>query len=175
MSSKKSILSSITGSLTSTAPILLSCCKSGACIGVCASPVAALFGVSSASLLNSPLISVLEPVLIAVSAVSFTISYYSIYVIPKFSCNTGEACDCKPDGRKARRDKLNKFVFWFGLILSLGFLSYFEYSKYQQNTSSNVGTSMCEPGACEPGACDEESAVLSEEACDSTGTCCSEE
>lgn len=49
MKPKKSILTSITGGLTSAAPILLSCCKSGACVGVCANPIASLFGVSTAT------------------------------------------------------------------------------------------------------------------------------
>jgi len=75
MKSKKSIWTSITGGLTSAAPILLSCCKSGACVGVCASPIASLFGVSSATIASSPLVSALEPLLIAISAVSFTVSY----------------------------------------------------------------------------------------------------
>jgi ACR3 family arsenite transporter len=60
METKKSIWTSITGGLTSAAPILLSCCKSGACVGVCASPIASLFGVSSATIASSPLVSALE-------------------------------------------------------------------------------------------------------------------
>jgi len=80
MESKKSIWTSITGGITSAAPILLSCCKSGACVGVCTSPIASLFGVSSGTIASSPLVSALEPLLIAISAVSFTVSYYSLYV-----------------------------------------------------------------------------------------------
>ncbi len=45
MKAKKSIWTSITGGLTSAAPILFACCKSGACVGVCASPIASLFGI----------------------------------------------------------------------------------------------------------------------------------
>ncbi|MBK6523816.1 MAG: hypothetical protein IPG08_16735 [Sphingobacteriaceae bacterium] len=73
MKAKRSILTTLTGGITSAAPILLSCCKSGACIGVCQSPVASLFGISSATLASSPIVSALEPILIAISAVSFTI------------------------------------------------------------------------------------------------------
>lgn len=134
MSNKKSLWTSITGGLTSAAPILLSCCKSGACVGVCASPIASLFGVSSATIASSPLVSALEPLLIAISAVSFTISYYTLYVLPKFNCNTGDACACAPTEKEMRRTKLNKFVFWFGLLLSIGFLSYFEVTKYNAAT-----------------------------------------
>ena len=136
MKSKKLILTTITGGLTSAAPILLSCCKSGACVGVCASPIASLFGVSSATIASSPLVSALEPLLIAISAVSFTVSYYSLYVMPKFNCNTDGSCDCAPTDKEKRRTKLSKTVFWLGLILSIGFLSYFEYSKYQSASSA---------------------------------------
>ena len=143
MKAKKSIWTSITGGLTSAAPILLSCCKSGACVGVCASPIASLFGVSSATIASSPLISALEPLLIAISAVSFTISYYSLYVIPKLNCNTDGSCDCEPTAKEKRKTKINKAVFWIGLILSIGFLSYFEYSKYQAATASQECTTEC--------------------------------
>lgn len=160
MKSKKTIWTSITGGLTSAAPILLSCCKSGACVGVCASPVASLFGISSATLASSPIISVLEPLLIAVSAVSFTVSYYSIYVLPKLNCNTtSESCDCAPTEKEKRKDKLNKFVFWFGLIASIGFLSYFEIQKYNAASASSA---ECSTSSCAPGECEEET---TEEAC----------
>ncbi len=142
MKNKKSIWTSITGGVASSAPILLSCCKSGACIGVCASPLASLFGVSSASIASSPLVGALEPLLIAISAVSFTISYYSIYVLPKLNCGTGQDCACTPDAKEIRKTKINKFVFWFGLVLSLGFLSYFEYSKYEAATAVEMRQSQ---------------------------------
>lgn len=138
METKKSIWTSITGGLTSAAPILLSCCKSGACVGVCASPIASLFGVSSATIASSPLVSALEPLLIAISAISFTISYYSLYVIPKLnSCNSGNSCECGPTDKEKRKTKITKAVFWIGLILSVGFLSYFEYTKYQTSMSQS--------------------------------------
>ncbi len=143
MQSKKSIWSTLTGGFTSAAPVLLSCCKSGACVGVCASPVASLFGISSASIASSPLISALEPLLIAISAVSFTISYYSIYVLPKQNCNTDASCGCAPNEKEKRKTKINKFVFWFGLILSIGFLSYFEISKYQAATNEAACATEC--------------------------------
>lgn len=151
MKQKKSIWTTITGGLSSAAPVLLSCCKSGACVGVCASPIASLFGVSSATIASSPLVSALEPILIAVSAVSFTISYYSLYVLPKSSCNTNGSCDCAPSNKEIRKEKINKAVFWIGLILSIGFLSYFEYSKYQAASAANsieCTTSECSPDGC---------------------------
>lgn len=149
MKTKSSIWTSITGGLTSTAPILFACCKSGACVGVCASPIASLFGISSASLASSPWMGIAEPILIAASAVSFTVSYYSIYVLPKLvACGPGD-CKCEPTAVEKRKNKIAKFVFWFGLIISIGFLSYFELSKYQEaNAQTECGTE-CAPGSCE--------------------------
>ena len=143
MKEKRSIWTTITGGVTSAAPILLSCCKSGACVGVCASPIASLFGVSSATMASSPWMSVIEPALIAISAVSFTVSYYSLYVLPKFNCNTNGGCDCAPTDKEKRRTKINKIVFWLGLVLSIGFLSYFEYSKYQSASASQECVTEC--------------------------------
>ncbi len=158
MKSKKSIWTTITGGITSAAPILLSCCKSGACVGVCASPIASLFGISSATLASSPIISALEPLLIAISAVSFTISYYSLYVLPKTNCDAEGNCDCEPTDKEKRRIKLTKIVFWLGLVLSIGFLSYFEYLKYQ--AASNAAT------------CGTECSSDSEACCEGDSTAC---
>lgn len=143
MKSKRTIWTSLTGGLSSSAPILLACCKSGACVGVCASPIASLFGISTAGLASSPWFGVLEPVLIAVSAVSFTVSYYSLYVLPKLNCNTGDACACEPNASEKRKSKISKVVFWISLIMSVGVLSYFEYDKYQQNQQVE-----CTSGGC---------------------------
>lgn len=146
MKIKKSIWTTLTGGLTSAAPILLACCKSGACVGVCASPIASLFGISSATMASSPWMSIVEPILIAISAVSFTVSYYSIYVLPKLNCNTKDSCECAPTAKEISKIKLNKFIFWFGLILSIGFLSYFEISKYQAATQEqDCGTECSAP------------------------------
>ena len=54
MKSKKTIWTTITGGLASVAPILFSVCKGGACVGVCVSPVASLFGISSATIAAPP-------------------------------------------------------------------------------------------------------------------------
>jgi hypothetical protein len=146
----KTIWTSLTGSFTSTAPVLLACCKSGACIGVCAAPVASLFGISSASLAASPLMNVLEPLLIAVGAVAFTMSYYSLYVIPAAACATPS---CSPSSGAAEKVKNRgaKIIFWTGLILSIGFLSYFQYDKYLHADNNAYAAGSCAPGACEEG------------------------
>lgn len=177
MTNKKSFWTSITGGLTSAAPVLLSCCKSGACIGVCASPVASFFGVSSAAFASSPWIIALEPVLIAVSAVSFTVSYYTLYKLPKLAaCNTQDSCDCAPDAKASRSIRVQKWIFWLGLILSIGFLTYFEVSKYQAaNAPVECGTEGCTPGSAECSSTGEEESCTT--ACDTTSgsACCSGE
>lgn len=176
MTNKKSIWSSVTGGLTSAAPVLLSCCKSGACIGVCASPVASLFGLSAATLASSPWVRALEPILIAVSAVSFTVSYYTLYKLPKSgACTPPASCECLPDAKASRSIRIQKWIFWLGLILSIGFLSYFEVSTYQAaNACIETGSGACVPGStdCSPG--ENETCTTS---CDSTSAsaCCSGE
>lgn len=163
MKTKKTIWTTITGGFTSAAPILLSCCKSGACVGVCASPVASLFGVSSATIASSPLVNALEPLLIAISAVSFTISYYSLYVMPKLNCNTQGACGCEPTDKEKRKTKITKAIFWIGLLLSIGFLSYFEYSKYQATNNVEACQTECSSDVNSEPSCGS--------SCDSTSTC----
>jgi hypothetical protein len=167
MEVKKSIWTTITGGLTSAMPILFSVCKGGACVGVCVSPVASLFGISSATVASSPLVSALEPLLIAISAVSFTVSYYSLYVIPKFNCNTESACGCAPTEKEKRKIKITKAIFWLGLILSIGFLSYFEFNKYQ--AASNRATTECSSSGCALGECSTDSTDKATTECSSSG------
>jgi hypothetical protein len=108
-----------------------------------------------------------SPLLIVISAVSFTISYYSLYVLPKFSsCATGNSCECGPTDKEKRKTKITKAVFWIGLILSIGFLSYFEYIKYQ------IATTTVECTQSECGAPEETSSCSDTTACD--GKSCGE-
>jgi|GEM_PF-1138358 len=159
----KSIWSSIIGGVTSAFPVLFACCKGGACVGVCVTPVASLFGISAATIAASPLTSILEPLFIALSAISFTVSYYSLYVIPKLNCATGNSCDCGPTEKEKRKVSISKLVFWLGLILSISFITYFEYSKYNAAVDS----------ACTPAGCSGEPAATCSSPADST--CCSSE
>lgn len=171
MKEKKTIWTTITGGLASVAPILFSVCKGGACVGVCVSPVASLFGISSATIAASPIVSAIEPLLIAISAVSFTVSYYSLYVLPKLntSCNTSGACGCEPSAKEKRKIKLTKAIFWIGLLLSIGFFTYFEYNKYQSATKENT---ECSTSECKPGECSSEDEMNTSAAiADSTSTC----
>lgn len=153
MKEKKTILTIITGALTSVAPIFFSVCKGGACLGVCVSPVASLFGISSASIAALPIVNAIEHLIIAISAVSFTISYYSLYVLPKYKsiCGTGDKYECAPSDNQKRKVKLTKIIFWLGLVLSIGFLSYFEYQKYQAANVPICSTENCIPA--ETGTC----------------------
>lgn len=148
MKKLKSLWLTLTGSVSSVVPVLFACCKSGACVGVCASPVASLFGISTASIAGSPLMSALEPLLIAISAVSFTVSYYTLYVLPKLAtCNTGADCACGPTAAEKRKVRFSKSIFWVGLIASILFLTYFEYQKYQSNVAAATNASSCSPDA----------------------------
>jgi hypothetical protein len=123
--------------------------------------------VSSATIASSPLVSALEPLLIAISAVSFTVSYYSLYVLPKSNCSTGNSCDCGPTDKEKRKTKINKAVFWIGLMLSIGFLSYFEITKYQAAKQAEVSATECTTSECTPGECSTQTEET-EAACDST-------
>lgn len=151
MKKLKSLWLTITGSLSSAAPSLFACCKSTACVGVCASPVASLFGISTAGISNSPLMTAIEPLLIAVSAVSFTVSYYTLYVLPKFeNCSTKENCGCTPSDKEKRKTRISKYIFWIGLTVSTIFLSYFEFQKYKANTTVSAGCEQVQNPNCCP-------------------------
>ncbi|MES2477459.1 MAG: hypothetical protein V4561_00100 [Bacteroidota bacterium] len=173
MKKLKSLWLTLTGSVSSVVPVLFACCKSGACVGVCASPVASLFGISTASIASSPLMSAVEPILIAISAVSFTVSYYTLYVLPKYAvCGTSADCACGPTDKEKRKVKVSKWIFWIGLVVSIAFLSYFEYQKYQSNVAS-ANTQSCSSGAnseCCPEPQDAE--VLSDSSDCSAPHCC---
>jgi len=172
MSKIKSIWTSITGSVSSGAPLLFACCKSGACVGVCASPVASLFGVSAAGFASSPWMDAAVPLLIALSAVSFTASYYKLYVLPKFApaCDTDCGCDT---AKPSMNTKVSKAIFWTGLVASIGFFSFFEYQKFQANNLS-AAASSCSTSAS--GKCTTETATaFASFGSNEKVPCCSEE
>jgi hypothetical protein len=160
MKKLKSLWTTIVGSLSSIFPLFFAMCKpGGACAVACASPIASLFGISSASLAATPLMKSLYPLLLVVSAVSFTISYYKLYVLPKYAtlaapgCNTDCACDGPKEGNPLR---ISKSIFWIGLISSILFLSYFEYQNYQINTAKSAIENCEDEKACcaEGSACE---------------------
>lgn len=173
MKKLKSFWLTLTGSVSSVVPVLFACCKSGACVGVCASPVASLFGISRASIAGSPLMSALEPLLIAISAVSFTVSYYTLYVLPKYAtCNTGADCACGPTNAEKRKVRLSKSIFWVGLIASIIFITYFEYQKYQNNVTAAVNVSSCSPSAASDCCPETETNVTAEDTTNCSGDAC---
>ena len=59
------------------------------------------------------------------------------------SYNIVDSCECGPTDKEIRKRKINKAVFWFGLILSIGFLSYFEVTKYQAAKTADTSVSEC--------------------------------
>ncbi len=175
MKVKKSIWSTIVGGVTSAFPILFACCKGGACVGVCVTPVASLFGISAATIAASPITNILEPLFIALSAISFTVSYYQLYVLPKLAYNTGNACDCQPNATEDRKIKISKLVFWLGIVLSIVFISYFEYSKYNSAASVTCSPSSCSPDAaavcsapCDSTSCESDTSAI----CSDKEACC---
>ncbi|MFM2224813.1 MAG: MerT mercuric transport protein [Bacteroidota bacterium] len=166
MNKLKSIWTTITGSISSIIPLFFACCKSGACVGVCASPVASLFGISTAGFATSPWFSIFEPLLIALSAVSFTVSYYGIYVLPKFNnCNTD--CDCN-NTKPNQKEKLTKAIFWIGLSASIICFTYFETQKFKANHQA-APTECATPCTTKSNA---DSLTIKNKPCCSNGTEC---
>lgn len=157
MDKLKSLWTTFVGSISSIFPLFFAMCKpGGACAVACASPIASLFGISSASLAATPLMKSLYPLLLVISAVSFTVSYYKLYVLPKYSapassgCNTDCACDSQQDGKQFN---LSKSIFWIGLIASTLFFTYFEYQNYQLNTAKNqIEQTDSEEACCAEGS-----------------------
>ena len=170
MNKIKSFWTTITGSLSSIIPMFFTVCKSGACGAVCVSPFASILGISSASLIASPLVQSLFPLLLVISAVSFTVSYYKIYVLPKYanaSCNTD--CACEPV-KNSFQQKFSLWTFWMGLVASIIFFSYFEVQNYKANAAS-ITTEQIE--CCSP-AMDTTNTAIIPIPTDTTIACCND-
>lgn len=136
----KSTWTTITGSISSIIPLFFTVCKTGACTAACVSPMASVLGISSASLASSPLMESFIPLLLAISAVSFTVSYYKLYVLPKYaiattnsSCSTDCACDAP---KKSKQHTFALWSFWVGLVASVAFFTYFEFQAYQSKIAA---------------------------------------
>lgn len=134
----KSIWTSFLGISSSIIPMFFTVCKSGACTAACVSPLASLIGISSAGLLASPWIQTLYPLLLVISSVSFTISYYKLYVLPKYekqvSCDSDCACTSIVNSSQYR---ISLWSFWIGLVASISFFIYYEYQNYSSYVHSN--------------------------------------
>lgn len=131
----KSIWNTILGSITSIIPLFFTACKSGVCATVCVSPIASILGISSASLVASPLTQSLFPLLLVISAVSFTVSYYKLYVLPKYSSNCNTDCACEKT-KDTFQYKFSVWTFWIGLVASIIFITYFEFQNYKANMAT---------------------------------------
>jgi len=133
-------------------------CKSGACAAVCMSPIASVLGISSAFLTTSPIMQSFVPLLLVISAVSFTVSYYKLYVLPKYTTTNNCATDCACD--ETNQDKQYKFplyTFWIGLLASIIFFTYFEYQNYKANSqkaSAQISIHGGEPCCANGEGCD---------------------
>jgi hypothetical protein len=170
MKKAKSIWTSITGSISAFIPMLFVVCKSGACGAVCVSPLASLLGISSASLIASPMVKSLFPLLLVISAVSFTVSYYKIYLLPKYAVNSCDTdCGCEPV-KNSFQQKFSLWAFWIGLIVSVIFFVYFEIQTYKAEMVTNTAeqSECCSPSANSVHADDD--AMPS----DTTKACCSD-
>ena len=146
MNRLKIVWTSIVGSISSIIPLFFTVCKSGACGAVCVSPIASILGISSASLIASPWMQSLFPVLLVMSAVSFTVSYYNIYVLPKYSSNCDTNCACDSTSSSSVQQRVSVWTFWIGLLASIFFFSYFEFQNYQSNVSAqnNAKNTECQ-------------------------------
>jgi hypothetical protein len=136
MNKFKSIWTTISGSISSIIPMFFTICKSGVCTVACISPIASILGISSASLIASPLTQSLFPLLLVISAVSFTVSYYKLYVLPKYAITCNTDCACEP-AQNSFQQKFSVWIFWVGLIASIIFFTYFEYQNYKVNATAN--------------------------------------
>ena len=74
------------------------------------------------------------------------------------NCNTDGACACEPTDKEKRKTKITKAIFWLGLVLSISFLSYFEYTKYQAATASQECTTECSAPTEEASSCSDSTA-----------------
>jgi hypothetical protein len=156
MNKLKDLWTTIVGSMSSVLPLFFAFCKpGGACAVACASPIASLFGISSASLTTTPLMKSLYPLLLIISAVSFTVSYYRLYVLPRYKKSNTTGCDdaCACDSGKVEKQlKTSKYIFWIGLLASIVFFSYFEYQNYKTNIAKNqIENSEVEEACCAEG------------------------
>lgn len=157
MNKLKNLWTTIVGSVSSIFPLFFAFCKpGGACAVACASPIASLFGISSASLAATSLMKSLYPLLLVISAVSFTVSYYRLYVLPRYKASNAAGCDdaCACDtGKEDKQLKLSKYTFWIGLLASIVFFSYFEYQNYKLNIAKNqIENSEVEEACCAEGS-----------------------
>ncbi len=172
MNKLKSFWATLSGSISSIIPLFFAVCKTGACTAVCVSPIASLLGISSATFVATPLAKSLFPLLLVISSVSFTVSYYQLYVLTKLSTNTNNcgdgSCGCEPP-KQSMQYKFSLYSFWIGLIASIVFFTYYEYENYKANSvgMQTTATACCSP--TEAGAAVQDTISV---ACCASGVAC---
>jgi len=155
MTEKKSTKATLVGVGASSLSLLGVCCGSGVCVvtcGVaCATPIASILGISTAGL--SAFNSNFLPVLTAISAVAFTIAYFSLYKKKEENC-------CDDDNVATVSSKRNRWikpVFWVGLLLTIGFYTKVIAENYVPNDVCCEQTTSCAivgaERSCNPSAC----------------------
>ncbi len=125
--SNKTLWGSIIGGIASLFSLLAAGGASclGICGPICAAPLASLFGLSVAGSSASPVWKGLQPILIAVSAVAFTVAFFSLYRnTNKLEGCTDTSCGCKGAGDKKHRQRLAKTIFWISLAAGICFIVY---------------------------------------------------
>lgn len=102
-------------------------CPGLACAGcgaACFTPVLSIFGLSLSGLLVSGIWEVLQPLLIALSAVLYTVAYFSIYKKQAASEHCfAQACNSQL-AKSKQSGKAVKLFFWISLGLSVILFSY---------------------------------------------------
>lgn len=162
MSQKSSLKSTFLGfgsSLLSIAGL----CGGGACVAtcgvVCLAPLASFLGISTAGL--TVWLDELLPLFIAISAVAFTISYYSLYKQPEGNC-----CEETPNQTKAGILSLDwrKRLFWIGLMFTIGMYGY----TFTGNTFPQTESLAAEPSSCSSLAVDTSKESCQPSSCSTT-------
>jgi hypothetical protein len=114
------------------------------------------------------MIQSLFPLLLVLSAISFTVSYYKLYVLPRYATagSCGADCGCVTP-KKSFQQKFSIYTFWIGLVASTFFFSYFEYQNYKANTENKLMASTSE--CCATATDSTDSTTISS---DTTSSCC---
>jgi nicotinamidase-related amidase len=141
----KTNIVSFFGSLAAFIPFLGACpgaaCTS--CGGACITPVISIFGISLNGFFSSNLWNIMQPILIAISGVLFTIAYFSIYKNKPTNnhCNSPE-CKLNPL-KKEKSVNYSKNIFWFSLVISVSLFTYtIINNNFNQEISINKSKSI---------------------------------
>ena len=155
MTEKKSTKSTLLGLSTSTASLIGVSCGSGACAAacgaVCAAPIASVLGISTAGF--STFTNDFLPVFTAISAIAFTMAYYSIYK----KKNNDECCPKEDTRMQKPKNRWTKPIFWIGLLLTLGFYVNAMANNFSSKKECEVKASSCSvvntSPSCNPSNC----------------------